>query len=119
MLGIFLADGAAASSADRGYSLTSLHLPLAALGSLPLAVAPTRTFATNYNCGYRFKSARSSKRIKVNPCHSERSETKSRNLRISSIFAVKLVPRSLELPSLPRDDNFFCSHYVVRADESR
>ena len=35
MLGIFLAGGAAASSADRGYSLTSLYLPQAALGSLP------------------------------------------------------------------------------------
>ena len=40
MLGIFLAGGAAASSADRGYSLTSLHLPLAALGSLPSTVRP-------------------------------------------------------------------------------
>ena len=33
--GIFVADGAASSSADRSHSLPSLHLPQAALGSLP------------------------------------------------------------------------------------
>ena len=33
--GALLADGAAASLTDRGHSLTSLHLPPAALGSLP------------------------------------------------------------------------------------
>ena len=37
MPGIFLADGAAASSADRCHSLRSLHPPLAALPSLPIA----------------------------------------------------------------------------------
>jgi hypothetical protein len=35
--GIFLADGAASSSADRCHSLRSLHPPLAALPSLPIA----------------------------------------------------------------------------------
>ena len=34
--GIFLADGAASSSADRGHSLPSLSPPLAAVGSLPM-----------------------------------------------------------------------------------
>jgi len=35
--GIFLADGAAASSADRGHSLASFLPPPAAVGSLPIA----------------------------------------------------------------------------------
>ena len=37
MPGIFVADGAASSSADRGHSLRSLHPPPAALPSLPIA----------------------------------------------------------------------------------
>ena len=46
--GIFLADGAAASSADRGHSLPSLYLPLAALGSLPIPNTEVKlTYADN------------------------------------------------------------------------
>ena len=37
--GIFVADGAASSAADRCHSLRSLHLPPAALPSLPTSFA--------------------------------------------------------------------------------
>jgi len=36
MLGALVADGAAASLADRGHSFASLSLPPAAVGSLPI-----------------------------------------------------------------------------------
>jgi len=39
--GIFLADGAAASSADRCHSLSSLHPPPAAVASLPTGLLRT------------------------------------------------------------------------------
>ena len=45
MPGIFLADGAAASAADRCHSLSSLAPPPAALASLPLLACQENRFA--------------------------------------------------------------------------
>jgi len=44
---------------------------------------------------------------------------KSRNLRISLTFAVKLVSGSFGSLMLAQDDNCFFGLYAIRADESR
>jgi hypothetical protein len=43
VLDIFLADKAASSAIDRGHSLCSLHLPLAAVASLPTGILHFRS----------------------------------------------------------------------------
>lgn len=52
--------------------------------------------------------SKSSNTHNVTICHSEGGNAESRNLRISSPFAGKLVPGSLDALSLARDDN--CSY---------